>query len=199
MNILRKKLIIFSILGLSILFIIFFAKLGMMTSQQQDTLKDLQEQLSKIRIENSQLKEQLSEQIEELKTIKDNEQEKDILITDFVIKSNDKNEDDRIYGTFDVSAKIKNNSNNDIKDCKVALVFVTSIPGYSKDIRTENKMLTIPVLKTGQETETIFENIQVNHPETLQEVIVAIMDTNNNVGDVKKVRIRAAFPPDSQD
>jgi len=101
-----------------------------------------------------------------------------------------------VYGKFNVSARIKNVSNVNRSNVKVTAVFQRTQKGYPKaKPNIQTVMYTIPTLKAGQTAMITFRGFKVDHPELIQEVIIHPVAYN----DISKIRVKAVFPPNTQD
>ncbi len=102
----------------------------------------------------------------------------------------------KFYGKFDVLVKVVNNSQKNLENVKVSVKMETSLNSYEKslDVKTE-KLSVIKKLNPQEESEMIFTDFNVDHPEVVQELIVNIID----YGEIEKIKIPSAFPPGSLD
>ena len=101
-----------------------------------------------------------------------------------------------LFGKFDVSVSIINHSKTDLENVKVTVKMETSLGNYTKslDVKT-TKLATVKTLKASEKKEIIFTGFKVDHPEVVQELIINVVDH----GEIKKIKIPSAFPPNNQD
>lgn len=107
-----------------------------------------------------------------------------------------------VYGSFNIVATVKNISDADIINAKVTSNFIRNTLG-EKTIGNDIKAQRIEKLSPGQEKEIVFTGYKVNHPEIQQEVIVNLFHNNmadvEDASNIKKINIKVAFPPGSND
>jgi len=101
-----------------------------------------------------------------------------------------------VYGKFDLSAKVKNNSDTVRRNVKIVALFQRTQPGYPKNKpNIQTVMYTIPILKAGQTAIITFRGFRADHPGLIQEVLVHPV----GYADITKTRVRAAFAPNTQE
>lgn len=199
-----RKISIIGLLVLAVIGLLYYANVSYIRSEYNKNQDELNARINELQTD----KQNLQTKIDEIK----NQAQKDLVkgnltLTDVQIRSNSIYTEGTlkgaIYGNFDVVARVRNNSNAEISNIKVASLFAKSNVSYEKEIGVDAKAQRIDKLSPGEEREVTFSGYKVEHPETRQEVIVNVFHPSigdiNDTSNVKKVNLKVAFPPGSED
>ena len=191
-----KKVIIISLLIIAILGVLYYAKVSFIRSENERIQDELQSKIYDLQNERQILEKKVAE------IQKKDKQQGSLSLTYADVQSNEMYNEGvvkgAIYGSFNVVARVKNISNTDVYNVKVAAMFVKNMTGKT-DLGMDAKAQTIDQLAVGEEKEIQLMGYKVDHPEMPQEVIVNVFHPSisdiNDVSNVKKINIKSAFPP----
>lgn len=199
-----KKVLIIALVVLTALLLLYYLNINMIRNENKKVQDDLQAKISN-------LQQQLQAKIQNEKIAAQNnaalQGSSNLILTEVKVQSNEQYTEGlskgTIYGNFNVIARVKNTSDTDIYNIKVASLFVKSNSRYAKDIGVDSKAQGIDKLAPNEEKEVTFTGYHVVHPETYQEINVSILhpsvEGKSESLIVKRMRINAAFPPGSND
>lgn len=204
-----KKILIIGLIVGTALGLLYYANIKIIKNENKKFQEELQTKINNLQNELQAKNEEFQKNKE---PDKDNNINTNIgsthnlIISDVKIQTNEAYNEGlvkgAIYGAFNVAAKVKNTGTSDVLNTKVVSMLVKSNSRYAKDIGVDAKSQGIDKLAPGEEKELTFLGYHVVHPETYQEIMINILEPGiNGIVDsnIKRIRIKVAFPPGSND
>lgn len=118
------------------------------------------------------------------------------LIEGVTLVSSERASSGAIYGRFSVRVRARNAGSRDIVDGKITAVLSKNFANYPRSLpREERRLIPIARLKAGETRTFSIGDLRVDHPSLDQELIVSFVGQPG----IRKIPVRASFPPGSTD